>query len=118
MYACSRNGGVVYKWTGDFFPTALERDNEILPATYKLDQNYPNPFNPTTEINFTITKAHKTTLKIFNILGQEVTTLVNKELPAGAYKFNFDASNLASGTYIYKLESGDFVDSKKMTLIK
>ncbi|MCB0281695.1 MAG: T9SS type A sorting domain-containing protein [Calditrichaeota bacterium] len=118
MYVAAWNRGVVWEYTGNFFVTGLEKSEEIVPVSYKLDQNYPNPFNPTTEINFTITQANRTSLKIFNVLGQEVATLVNKNLPAGAYKFNFDASKLASGTYIYKLESGDFVDSRKMTLIK
>jgi hypothetical protein len=119
MYACSRNAGRIYKWSGNFFtPSTLEKNEEVIPVAYKLDQNYPNPFNPTTDISFTITQAKETSLKIFNVLGQEVTTLVNKKLAPGSYSYSFDASKLASGTYIYKLESGDFVANKKMTLVK
>jgi len=89
-----------------------------LPATYKLDQNYPNPFNPATVINFTIPKAGNVTLKVYNTLGQEVATLVNEYKNASNYQVDFNASNLASGVYIYTIKAGDFAQSKKMILIK
>ncbi|MCB0729893.1 MAG: T9SS type A sorting domain-containing protein [Ignavibacteriae bacterium] len=85
---------------------------------FSLEQNYPNPFNPTTQIRFSIPATNVVTLKIYNILGQEVKTLINKEMTAGSYEFNFNASNLASGLYVYQLSSGDFVSNKKMMLLK
>ena len=86
--------------------------------TYKLEQNYPNPFNPTTNINFSIQKAGLVTLKVYNILGQEVSTLINKEMNAGTYSFNFNASNLSSGVYFYSINTGNYVATKKMILMK
>jgi len=117
MYTGSFNNGVVYKYTGVF--TSLRRhENVVTPENYTLKQNYPNPFNPTTTIDFTIAKSGKTVLKVYNVLGQEILTLVNKNLSAGDYSISFDASKLSSGMYIYKLQSGDFTDTRKMTLIK
>ena len=86
--------------------------------TYKLEQNYPNPFNPTTNINFSIQKAGLVTLKVYNILGQEVSTLINNEMNAGTYNFNFNASNLSSGVYFYTINTGNYVATKKMILMK
>jgi hypothetical protein len=89
-----------------------------VPITYSLNQNYPNPFNPSTTIRYSIKEPGKVMLKVYNVLGQEVTTLVNEIKNAGNYEFNFDARNLASGMYIYQLQAGSFVDVKKMVLIK
>ncbi len=85
---------------------------------YKLEQNYPNPFNPSTVISFTLPKAGLTKLSVFNILGQEVAVLENKELLSGTYEYKFDASNLSSGIYFYKLQSNKYLSIKKMMLIK
>lgn len=89
-----------------------------IPGVYKLYQNYPNPFNPVTNIKFDIPKSSPVKIVIYDIIGREVKTLVNEFKNAGAYEMNFDASNIASGTYIYRIEAGDFVDVKKMVLIK
>jgi hypothetical protein len=89
-----------------------------LPLAFALEQNYPNPFNPSTTIKYQVPKISTVSLKIYNLLGQEVTTLVNERQPAGTYQVEFDASKLASGMYIYKLKSGDFNVSKKMLLLK
>jgi hypothetical protein len=89
-----------------------------LPKEYNLSQNYPNPFNPSTTINFDLPKESKVVLKVFNILGQEVATLVNQNLKANSYNFRFNAVNLPSGIYIYRLQAGDFTLTKKMTLLK
>ncbi|MFO8029604.1 MAG: T9SS type A sorting domain-containing protein, partial [Cyclonatronaceae bacterium] len=89
-----------------------------LPEGYNLDQNYPNPFNPTTQINFELGQSGMATLKVYDVLGREVATLVNSELSAGAHSVNFDAANLASGTYTYRLEANGFVLSRKMMLVK
>ena len=90
---------------------------------FSLLQNYPNPFNPTTKINFTIPEFPKgtnslITLKVYNILGNEVAALLNEEKPAGNYEINFDASHLSSGVYFYTLRAGDFNQTRKMILLK
>ncbi len=91
---------------------------EMLPADYSLSQNYPNPFNPSTTIQFAIPKAGMVSLKIYNIRGEEVATLVNKEMKAGIQIIKFDAENLSSGLYLYKIKAGNFTDVKKMILLK
>ena len=103
-----------------------EEDNNSIPTSFSLLQNYPNPFNPTTKIKFTIpaviasgTKQSQfVSLKVYDILGNEVATLVSEEKPAGAYEVIFDGTKLSSGVYIYKLEAGLFTDAKKMILLK
>ncbi len=97
---------------------SIEEISSITPNNYTLSQNYPNPFNPSTSINFAIANSEFVTLKIYNILGSEVATLVNETLASGSYKFNFDASNLASGIYLYELKAGNFAQIKKMNLLK
>lgn len=91
---------------------------ELLPTVYSLEQNYPNPFNPSTSIKFTIPEAGFVTLKIYNILGQEVATLVNENMNPGTKEIKFNAANLSSGIYIYKLEANKFSATKKMVLLK
>ncbi|RLD24218.1 MAG: hypothetical protein DRI70_08490 [Bacteroidetes bacterium] len=81
---------------------------------FKLYQNYPNPFNPVTTIPYSIPRNSLVQLKIYNLLGQEVATLVNEEKPTGNYQVEFDASNFPSGVYLYRLRAGDFVQTKKM----
>ena len=98
--------------------TGIESDNSSLPVDYTLSQNYPNPFNPTTKINFSLPEASNVKLSIYNILGQEVQTLVNEQLSAGNYNVDFNASNLSSGIYFYSLKAGSNVVTKKMTLLK
>ncbi len=88
------------------------------PKKFELSQNYPNPFNPTTTISYNIPEATNVKLTIFNILGQEIRTLVNEFKEAGVHTVNFNASELNSGLYIYKLQAGTFTLTKKMTLIK
>jgi len=85
---------------------------------YKLEQNYPNPFNPSTNIEFSIPMASKVELKVYNILGQEVATLVNESLAAGNHAVKFDASRLATGVYLYRITAGQFSSVKKMLLLK
>ena len=104
----------------DGLPTGVEKDivSENVPTEFTLSQNYPNPFNPTTVINFRIPKMSNVELSVYNILGQKVSTLLKKELPAGSYKYSFDGSNLTSGIYFYKLSSKGFSAVKKMMLLK
>jgi hypothetical protein len=96
----------------------VENKNNEIPNVFSLSQNYPNPFNPTTSINFAVPKPTVVKLTVFDILGKEVATLVNEFLQPGNYNFGFDASSLSSGMYFYKMEAGEFTDTKKMMLIK
>jgi parallel beta-helix repeat protein len=91
---------------------------QVIPDDFGLNQNFPNPFNPSTTIRFAIPHEEHTTLKIYDILGGEVATLVNESLPAGTYNFNFNASDMASGIYLYQLRAGSFVKTCKMQLLK
>jgi len=93
-------------------------DNQTLIIDYRLEQNYPNPFNPVTTIQYQIPVTERVTLKIYDVLGVEVETLVNEEKSAGSYKIEFDASQLPSGIYFYRIEIGDFHNVKKMILLK
>jgi len=106
----------VYKFVNG--AVGVELISDAVPSKYALSQNYPNPFNPTTTISFAIPEAGSVTLKIFDMLGREVTTLVNEDKTSGVYNASFDASQLASGTYIYTLRVGEFQQSKKMILMK
>lgn len=85
---------------------------------FSLGQNYPNPFNPTTKMNFSLAKSEFTYLRVYDILGREVKTLVSEQLQAGEYQVDFDAKDLSSGMYYYSLRAGDFVSVKKMVLVK
>ncbi len=96
----------------------IEAVQNSLPLSFELFQNYPNPFNPTTTIRFIIPEASNVSLKIFNILGEEIKTLANGYKPAGDYSFTFDAAGLSSGIYLYKLEAGSSISVKKMLLAK
>jgi hypothetical protein len=93
-------------------------DESIVPAEYSLSQNYPNPFNPSTTINFALKQSGKTTVKVYDITGRVVATLIDRQMEAGRYSVVFQLPNLASGVYFYKIESGDFVSMKKMIMVK
>ena len=99
---------------------SVNEDQHELPLSYSLTQNYPNPFNPSTTIRFSIPvgSSSHTSLRVYDILSREVTTLVNEDKKPGNYSVTFDGSNLASGVYFYRLEAGHFVDTKKLMLIK
>ena len=112
------NGAAISLDLIDIAGTITGVTNNQTPGTYELNQNYPNPFNPTTTINFSIPKSGLVTIKVFDLLGKEVTTLVNDPKVAGTYSVNFDGTNLSSGVYFYKIEANDFVAVKRMMLIK
>ena len=126
VFVALANGAVVQlpkilgKEADDYMNKILGEYGEIVEVKeYNLDQNYPNPFNPSTRIAFSIPNNANVTLKVYDILGTEVAELIsNEQKAAGRYEVNFDASRLASGTYIYKLQAGDFVQTKKMILLK
>jgi hypothetical protein len=99
-------------------PNAIGNSNMGIPNTFKLSQNYPNPFNPTTKIEYALPKNGLVSLKIYDVLGREVRNLVNETKVAGYYSVDFNASDLSSGVYFYKLEANGFSDIKKMMLIK
>ncbi len=96
----------------------VEENSSEIPNEYALEQNYPNPFNPTTLINFSLPESGLVTLKVFNILGQEVVELVNDIKAAGSYNVSLDASDLTTGLYIYTIQAGNFTATKKMMLVK
>ncbi|MBD3233238.1 MAG: DUF4397 domain-containing protein [candidate division Zixibacteria bacterium] len=98
---------------------ALNREgNSELPTEFALKQNYPNPFNPSTSITFSLPSSSQVDLRVFNMLGQEVEALVNGQMDAGVHQITFDASNLTSGVYFYKLTAGDYKETKKMMFVK
>jgi len=103
-----------------FSPTGIiKEDFDHIPKTFSLKQNYPNPFNPATNIEYQISKTSQVDLSIYNILGQKVATLVNKGQPAGKYNVEWDATNVASGIYLYRIEtSTDFVQIRKLVVLK
>jgi hypothetical protein len=116
------NGGRDYDdISGDFTiqetPTSVEVRGEN-PKTFTLHANYPNPFNPSTTIGFSLPRSGYVRMKVFNILGETVATLVNEELNVGTYTTQWNASSAASGVYFYRLQAGDFVDTKKLLLLK
>ncbi|MBI1936529.1 MAG: T9SS type A sorting domain-containing protein [Ignavibacteriales bacterium] len=89
-----------------------------IPTTYSLDQNYPNPFNPSTTIRFAISGDEKVSLKIYNVLGQQVSELLNQEMKAGSYEYKFNAANLSSGIYFYTINAGTYTATRKMIYLK
>jgi len=122
----SRNAQINKRDTIDFMitnPDGIMMTKQFVfgyagPKEFKLEQNFPNPFNPTTTIQYQLPQDAKVTLKVYDILGSEVATLINAEQEAGYYEVNWNASNLASGVYIYRLQTGSFVSVKKMMLLR
>ena len=112
-------GDLPYENMPNYDDLSSEDNTSLNPDKFALEQNYPNPFNPATTINFSLANTSNVKLAVYNILGQRVATLINgRQLAAGTHTLSFDASKLASGTYIYRIEAGDFTSTKKMTLIK
>ena len=99
-------------------PVEGDDDDEVIPNQYALYQNFPNPFNPETIIKFDLPESDIVKLNIFNTLGEEVAQIVNEQLQAGTYYYNFNAENLPSGVYIYKLITSNYQSSNKMLLLK
>ena len=98
--------------------TSVEVETNTIPDQYSLEQNFPNPFNPETSINFSIPQKEFVTLKVYNTLGQEVANSINQELEAGSYNLKFDGADLSSGIYLYTIKAGNFIQTKKMILMK
>ncbi len=111
------NGGLaVYNKGG--VVSVKENGNNVSPSKYLLYQNYPNPFNPSTTISYSISKSGFVQLRVYDMLGQEVANLVNKKQSAGNYKIEFNASSLTSGVYFYRIQAGNFVETKKLIVLK
>jgi photosystem II stability/assembly factor-like uncharacterized protein len=117
VYAVTFVDGI-YGFTTSTIPTTVHTEHSMNVQTYELFQNYPNPFNPTTNISFILPIQSRVTLKIFDILGREITTLLNEEKKEGTYLIPFNGTLLASGVYFYRLQAGSFVQTKKLLLQK
>jgi len=118
-YHCTVHSGV--GMTGSFSATVTSVDENIsgnYPSSYRLEQNYPNPFNPSTVIKYGIPERSHVELTVYNILGKEVATLVNDDHASGLYEVTFNATGLASGIYIYRLEAGEHVEMRRMLYLK
>jgi len=98
--------------------TTVQRFPDEVPAGFSLNQNYPNPFNPTTTISFSLSSTSFVSLKIFDVLGREVSTLFSEELPAGWYSRQWKAAGLPSGVYFYLMQAGSFTETKKLILLR
>jgi len=128
-----RPSGMVFNPNGDLFitsiqddnilkitnlPVGVEEENNLVADDFYLEQNYPNPFNPSTSIQYRVSSISNVSLKVYDVIGNEVATLVNEEKSAGSYEVNFNAAGLSSGIYFYKLQAGSLVETKKMILLK
>ncbi len=102
----------------DIIISGLSEDVKKIPTIYALEQNYPNPFNPTTQISFALPKPENVIIEVYNIMGQHVEIVLNKHMKAGNHEVEFNAANLSSGVYMYRIEAGEFQDVKKMILLK
>jgi hypothetical protein len=123
IWTSSYNSFSIYTTIIDSLYIGINKISDIVPSSYSLQQNYPNPFNPVTKIKFdlkTEVRSQKSEVKliIYDITGREIITLVNEQLNPGTYEVTFDGSNLPSGVYFYRLTSGNFVDTKKLILLK
>jgi len=111
------SGGYIFKYTSEGISSVKDVEFNSL-TNYSLFQNYPNPFNPLTKITYSIPQFSFVTLKVYEVLGNEIAILVNEEKPVGSYEVEFDGSELTSGVYFYRIQASDYVETKKMTLIK
>jgi hypothetical protein len=113
-----RNGRIICFSGGNNTPIGIHNISGVVPDKYSLEQNYPNPFNPVTNIKFSVPKSTMVNLKVFDVTGREIWTLVDERLEMGSYEYSFNASGLSSGVYFYKLTAGDFSSVKRMVLVK
>jgi hypothetical protein len=120
VYAFAGALGNTVRNLGSCAPTRIAEENRTAPEAFALLQNYPNPFNPSTRIGFSIpvgTYGH-TSLRVYDVLGREVATLVNEVKQPGSYEVTFDAEGLAGGVYLYRLTSGSFTETKRLMLLR
>jgi polyhydroxybutyrate depolymerase len=112
-------GSVIWNFFKNYnIVTSIKSAASPIPRKFGLSQNFPNPFNPSTNIEFSIPKSEFVILKIYNLLGQELSTLVSEKLNAGKYQYTWDASSLASGVYLYRLQAGNYTETKKVILVR
>jgi Secretion system C-terminal sorting domain len=116
-WAVGDNGTILHTTNGGVTSVKEEQTN-VLPTEFMLSQNYPNPLNPSTKIRYSVPRSSNVMIKVFNILGAEIETLVNEEKSAGTYELTWNAANLPSGVYFYRIQAGSFVATKKMMLLK
>jgi hypothetical protein len=98
--------------------TGVAEKNGVLPVEFALEQNYPNPFNPTTTITFHLPSSSLVTLKVFNTAGQEIASLVDRQLPAGDHRTEWNASGVPSGIYFYRIQAGAYSETKKLVVMR
>ncbi len=123
LFTQANKGGtspVVSAYIGRYFggTSSTEDPTDKPRASFRLAQNYPNPFNPTTTIGYDLPSASQVSLKVYDVVGREVATLVNEAQAAGEHTATFNGANLASGIYFYRLQAGNFVQTRKMLLVK
>jgi hypothetical protein len=118
LFAGLHYGGVWRRPLSEMIPTSVKQSSFQLPERFSLSQNYPNPFNPSTTIEYNIPQQSQVTVKIFDLLGREVASLVNEKKDAGRYSVQWNAKDVSSGIYFYKLTSGNFIETKKMLVVK
>jgi hypothetical protein len=125
VYFIDQNTGWVVGYDGAILKTTTggatfieEEEIEEIPTSYVLSQNYPNPFNPSTKIKYSNPKRANVVIRVYDILGNEIETLVKEEKPAGTYEITWNAANLPSGVYFYQIKTGEFIQTKKMILLK
>lgn len=115
----SNNINLIGFWyTVEGFVTDIQEEQNLLPTEYFLTQNYPNPFNPATKIQYGVKERNNIKIAIFNTIGEELRILINELKEPGTYEITFDASSLSSGIYFYRLQAGNFVETKKMILMR
>lgn len=117
IFAGRRSRGVWRRLLSEVV-TSVELTDDQIPNDFTLKQNYPNPFNPSTKIKFSVPQSSFVTIKVYSILGKEITTLISEKKAIGSYEVDFNAKNLPSGVYFYKLQAGSFIESKKMILLR
>ncbi|MFQ5641433.1 MAG: T9SS type A sorting domain-containing protein [bacterium] len=110
--------GGIWPQTAGLITSIKPIETVVIPQEFRLEQNYPNPFNPTTIIQFAIPRPAEVRLKLYDVRGRQVATLVEEEFEAGVYKVTFDATGLASGVYFYRIRARDFVQTRKLILVK
>ncbi|MCF7886079.1 MAG: T9SS type A sorting domain-containing protein [Candidatus Marinimicrobia bacterium] len=115
LWAVGQGGNILKK---NIINVGIEKNENAIPIEYSLEQNYPNPFNPVTNISFALPKAADVTLIVYNLMGQEVREIANDHMKAGKHRVTFDAKELSSGIYFYKLKAGNYTQIRKMTLLK
>jgi len=114
-WVAGHNGTILHTTNGG---VSFVDDETTQPTEFTLEQNYPNPFNPTTTFRYSIPTQSKVVIKVFDVLGNEIVTLLNEEKQIGNYAADFDASSLSSGVYFYQLKAGNYIETKKMILMK